>query len=129
DVRELRGAGGGGGLAGRLAGVGGELVLGLAIVADVVDLEQRLRHADLVVTGEGHLDAQSFAGKVVGGVATAAATAGVELFVVAGAIDDDVRDRVPTVSLVERYGTERAMRDPLGCISEVVRDHLASTRA
>ncbi len=126
DVRELPGAGAAGGLAGGLAALGGELVPGFDLVADEVDLEGHLRGADLVVTGEGYLDAQSFAGKVVGGVADLAGALGVEVLVVAGDTDRDVRDRVPTVSLVERFGPDRAMREPQGCITEVVREHLAA---
>ena len=60
------------GLAGGLAAVGAELVEGFEVVADEVDLWERIEGADLVVTGEGFLDAQSFEGKVVGGVAAMA---------------------------------------------------------
>jgi glycerate kinase len=36
------------------------------------ELHDRIARADLVVTGEEHLDAQSFEGQVVGGVAGSA---------------------------------------------------------
>src|SRR3712207_7575545 len=42
------------------------------LVCDAVGLRACVRAADLVVTGEGMLDAQSFEGKVVGGVAALA---------------------------------------------------------
>ncbi len=73
DVRELEGSGAAGGLAGGLAAVGAELVPGFELVADEVGLAERIEGADLVVTGEGFLDEQSFDGKVVGGVAELAA--------------------------------------------------------
>jgi len=43
-------------------------VPGFDVVADAIDLEDRVAPADLVVTGEGFLDGQSFEGKAVGGV-------------------------------------------------------------
>ena len=76
DVSELDGAGAAGGLAGGLAALGGRLVSGFELVAEHVDLEERACAADVVVTGEGHLDAQSLDGKVVGGVCGLAADDG-----------------------------------------------------
>ena len=118
DVRGVVGAGAAGGLAGGLAAVGASLVNGFDVVADVVDLADRIEGADLVVTGEGFLDEQSFHGKTVGGVARLAAEAGVPLLVVAGEALED--QPVPFESLVRRFGRDRALGDPLGCIAEVV---------
>ena len=123
DVRDLVGAGAAGGLAGGLAALGAKLLAGFDLVADVVELADRIEGADLVVTGEGFLDEQSFNGKTVGGVARLAAEAGVPLLVVAGEALED--QPVPFVSLVARFGRERAMTDPLGCVTEVVADRLA----
>jgi glycerate kinase len=125
DVRELEGGGAAGGLAGGLAAVGAQLVPGFEVVADELDLWDRLQDADLVVTGEGFLDEQSFDGKVVGGVVALAAEAGVPVFAVAGEVFDRVDDRVEAVSLVERYGAERAMNDTGACVEEVVAERLA----
>ena len=52
-----------------LAALGGQLVPGFDLVADELGLYDAVEGADLVITGEGHLDRQSFEGKVVGGVA------------------------------------------------------------
>jgi hypothetical protein len=64
-------------LAGGLAAIGARLVDGFELVADELELWERIDGADLVITGEGFLDAQSFEGKVVGGVAELAAAEGV----------------------------------------------------
>ncbi|HLI25171.1 MAG TPA: glycerate kinase, partial [Acidimicrobiales bacterium] len=70
DVRHLEGGGAAGGLAGGLAAAAGaRLVAGFDAVAEILELGDRMEAADLVVTGEGFLDEQSFAGKTVGGVA------------------------------------------------------------
>jgi glycerate kinase len=128
DVRGLSGAGAAGGLAGGLAALGGELVPGFALVADELDLASAVRAADLVITGEGHLDRQSFEGKVVGGVQALADEAGRPVVAIVGERDDDVASRIPSVSLVEQFGPERAWREPLACIEEAARSVLASRR-
>jgi glycerate kinase len=130
DVREIEGSGAAGGLAGGLAAIGAKLVPGFDLIADEVDLDRCIEGADLVVTGEGFLDAQSFEGKVVGGVAELAAELGVPVLAVVGQMFDV--DAVPpsldVVSLVDRFGEERARADTLACIEEVVGEALAARR-
>jgi glycerate kinase len=105
-------------LAGALAALGGRLAPGFELVADEIDLADRLAGADLVITGEGHLDEQSFEGKVVGGVVAYASEAGAPVHAIVGDADDDARDRIPTTTLVERFGLARAEREPLWCIEQ-----------
>ena len=125
DLSGVEGAGAAGGLAGGLVAVGGELVPGFDLLADELRLVERVTTADLVVTGEGHLDAQSFEGKVVGGMEDLAAAAGVRVVAIVGDADADVVGRLETISLVERYGEERAMTATLGCVDEAVSAILA----
>jgi glycerate kinase len=126
DVRGLDRSGAAGGLAGGLATVGARLVDGFELVADELGLFERFAGADLVVTGEGYLDPQSFEGKVVGGVVELAAAAGVPVLAVVGDVDDQIHDlaarngSVEVTSLVRTYGRERAWHDPLGCIQSSV---------
>ena len=126
DVTELWGSGAAGGLAGGLAAVGASIVSGFELIADELDLAASMEEADLVVTGEGFVDDGSFDGKVVGGVVELAAEVGVPVLVIAGEVFDAVADRVDAVSLVERFGRERALADATGCIAEVVAAHLAA---
>lgn len=89
DVIELPGAGAAGGLgAGLLAFTGAKLRPGVALVAEACRLERAIAGADLVLTGEGRIDAQSAFGKVPVGVAQIAAKHGVPTVAVAGAIGD-----------------------------------------
>jgi glycerate kinase len=125
DVRELEGSGAAGGLAGGLAAVGARLESGFDVVADEVELYDRLEHADLVITGEGFIDAESFEGKVVGGVAAMAADLGIPVLAVAGRCFDGTDALIDAVSLVDRIGEERAMTDTLAAIEEVVAERLA----
>ncbi len=130
DVSTLPGAGAAGGLAGGLAALGGRLLPGFDLVADTVDLYEQLNDADLVITGEGHLDEQSFHGKVVGGVVRMAAEAGVPVAVVCGAVDPDLDpsllEGLHVVSMVERFGEERSLREPRWCVEAAARELLRS---
>jgi glycerate kinase len=59
---------------------------GIARVLELVRFDELLARADLVVTGEGRLDAQTAHGKVVAGVAAACARAHVPCVAVVGSI-------------------------------------------
>jgi glycerate kinase len=125
DVAAMHGAGAAGGLAGGLAAAGASLVEGFDLVADELDLDAALDGADLVVTGEGFLDEQSFDGKVVGGVLDRAMEAGVPVLAVAGEVFDDAGLRLQAISLVERFGEERSRSDTVACVEQVVAEALA----
>ena len=126
DVRPLPGGGAAGGLAGGLAAVGATIVPGFDLVADELGLDELLEGADLVVTGEGFLDAQSFEGKVVGGVAELADTLDVPVLAVAGEVYDGAGDRICAVSLTARAGAERSRAEAGALVEAVVAEHLAS---
>jgi len=119
DVSELDGGGAAGGLAGALACVGAELVSGFDLVAERLELDSDVESADLVVTGEGFLDEESFSGKVVGGMVDMARHFRVPVVAVVGECFDGMEERVPTVSLVERFGRAKALADPASLIAEV----------
>ncbi len=125
DVPDLPGSGAAGGLAGALAAIGARLLPGFELVASRLGLDERLAEADLVVTGEGRLDATSFTGKVVGRVLERAAAAGVDALVVAG--DVAAVTPVDAVSLIERCGRERALAEPADCLAEIVAKALATS--
>jgi len=118
DVRALEGAGAAGGLAGGLAALGATLGGGFDLVADRIELAERIEGADLVIAGEGLLDEESFHGKAVGGVVALAAEAGVPVVIVAG--DAVGEHSVPYRTLVDAVGEERAWADPLGGLAELV---------
>ncbi|TPW12114.1 MAG: glycerate kinase [Acidimicrobiaceae bacterium] len=116
DVTAIAGGGAAGGLAGALAALGGQLLPGFDLVADEVDLDDALTTADLIITGEGYLDAQSFDGKVVGKVQELARSLGTPVGAVVGDADPAVARRIANVSLVAMFGIDRAMNEPLWCI-------------
>jgi len=69
DVKNYPGAGAAGGLgAGMMVFLGGKLQPGVELVLDTVRFEEKVKGADLVITGEGRLDKQTIYGKTVLGV-------------------------------------------------------------
>lgn len=69
-VDDLPGGGAAGGVAaGLFAFLGARVTSGIHLIADLVKLEEAIERADLVVSGEGRVDRQTFFGKVVSGVA------------------------------------------------------------
>jgi len=95
DFRNNPGAGAAGGLGfGLMSFCSGELRPGFDVVADAVELEEKIRRADVVITGEGKLDCQTLEGKAPAGVARLARKFGKRVFAVVGraAPDQHVRD-------------------------------------
>lgn len=137
DVEQVPGSGAAGGLGGGLLAVGAEIVGGFDLIAEEVGLFASMETAELVVTGEGQLDAESLNGKVVGGVGEIAAECGARMLVLCGAVDPNfdpaLFDRLglvarPTViSLSDTFGLERALSDPIACAQEALTSFLASS--
>jgi len=126
DVIAVPRSGAAGGLAGALHAVGADLVSGFDEVARLGRLRERLAGADVVVTGEGRLDAGSLEGKVVAGVC-ALTSPHQRVLVVCGATDADavrqLRGHHPWIhveDLVTRFGEFRARHETLACVAEVV---------
>ncbi|SDJ25340.1 glycerate kinase family protein [Salimicrobium halophilum] len=90
DITHVPGAGAAGGLGGALAGfLQGQMQPGFELVADLTGLEEELREADLVFTGEGKLDSQSMNGKVPIGVAKTAEKYGIPSVAFGGSVETE----------------------------------------
>lgn len=84
---DVPGAGAAGGLGAAVLALGGELKRGIDAVLDACGFDRLLENADLVISGEGRVDAQSVAyGKVIGGIARRCTAAGVPLALIAGSL-------------------------------------------
>lgn len=85
------GAGAGGGLGfGLMAFCGARMRPGIDLVLDTAGFDRMLDSSDLVLTGEGNLDAQSAYGKAVAGVAARAGRRGIPVLAVAGGLGEDL---------------------------------------
>ena len=96
------GAGAAGGLgAGLIAFARAKVQPGFEVVAAALGLRERIRGADLLLTGEGCLDGQSGYGKTVAGLARMAAESGVPVLVVPGTLGPGWETILPYVGGVE----------------------------
>jgi glycerate kinase len=69
DVAQTPGAGAAGGLGyGAMAFFAAQLRRGIEIVLDLTGFDEAARAADIIITGEGHLDGQSAQGKLIQGL-------------------------------------------------------------
>lgn len=85
DISQIPGAGAAGGLAGgAIAFMNGAIRSGTDYFLEVAKLEDHLRGADLIVTGEGLLDGQTAYGKAIDGVSHLARKAKVPCVVICG---------------------------------------------
>ena len=87
DRRDEPGAGAAGGVGfAAIAVLGGRMRPGIEVVAEVVQLRRAVAGSDLVITGEGRVDAQTLRGKTPAGVIEVARSAGVPVVVLAGSV-------------------------------------------
>jgi len=132
EVKNIPGAGAAGGLgAGSIAFLGAELRPGIKLMIEASRLEERIKGADLVISGEGRIDEQTVYGKTPVGVAEMAKKEKIPVIIIGGEIRGDVEalyergvdavvsciDRIlPRAEAMKeakktlRQATERAMR-------------------
>ena len=95
DVASQKGSGAAGGIAGGLhAFLNARLASGIEILLDEMRFDALIEDADLVISGEGRIDAQSLMGKVLSGVAKRCQKAHVPLIALGGGIDDALEEHV-----------------------------------
>ena len=89
EITEDAGAGGAGGLGGAfLAFLNAELKPGIELLLRTLKFDEKIKDADLIITGEGRVDRQSVMGKVPFGILEEANKQGIPVIVVAGSIAD-----------------------------------------
>ncbi len=123
DLRDRPGAGAAGGLGfGLMAFCGARLRPGVEVVMEAVDLVRAMAEADIAITGEGALDAQSLRGKVPAGIMGLAEEVGVPVAILCGRAEV-APDGVTVMSLVDAVGEEAAVgqaRSSLESVAEAL---------
>jgi glycerate kinase len=90
DFRAVPGAGAAGGMGfGLMSFWGAQVRSGFTTIAEAIDLETIVAQSDLVVTGEGSMDAQTLEGKGPAGVAVLARKLGKRVIAFAGCMSDE----------------------------------------
>ena len=87
DIATMEGAGAAGGLGGGFVGLlGARLVRGVDMVLQAIRFDEIIKGCDLVMTGEGCLDAQTFMGKAPSGVLRVAQMQGIPVVAIGGTV-------------------------------------------
>ena len=94
DLSDMEGSGAAGGLGGAFkACLGADLRRGIDIVLDTMDFTEKIKDADLIITGEGRIDSQTAKGKVISGIISRAATSGIPVTAIAGIVELSDKER------------------------------------
>jgi len=118
DLADIPGAGAAGGLgAGAIAFLGARIRSGIELVLELVGFDREVAAADLVVTGEGKLDAQSLRGKAPVGVARAATAHGVPVVALAGVVEAADRE-LRAAGFEEAHALAELEPDPARSMAE-----------
>ncbi|MDH5474591.1 MAG: glycerate kinase [Cyclobacteriaceae bacterium] len=91
NVDTIKGAGAAGGLGASLFGIlGAKMTSGIDLITDYLQLDEKIQHSDLVITGEGKIDNQTLYGKAIMGIAKIAKKHKVPVIAIAGKVDNGI---------------------------------------
>ncbi len=93
DIDQVPGAGAAGGSgAGLMAFLKGKLVNGIELILQTLKIDEHLKGAHMVFTGEGKIDEQTLHGKTISGIATMAKKHNVPVIVITGKIGEGIEE-------------------------------------
>ena len=133
DVRNIPGAGAAGGLGGGfIAFLDARLERGIEMVLDAIGFDAIISGADLVITGEGRVDSQTFTGKTPYGIMKRASEQGIRTVLVGGTVKLDDGDDIsefgavysatpPGMPLEEAMHPETAAENIRTAIAEIMK--------
>lgn len=90
--------------------LGVELTPGIDFILEELDFAEKIKGADLIVTGEGRVDVQSLMGKVLSGVLKLAANYGSPVVSISGSVSD--YDLLKQAGLKEAYSLDTKSLSP-----------------
>lgn len=123
DYSKVPGAGAAGGLGWMLMNLGAAMEKGGTLVADMIGLEEAIKNADLVVTGEGKSDFQTMDGKAPSIVAEIADRHGKPVYLISGQITENLSGHFAgTYALADDYtDVEAVMENTEEYLAELIR--------
>src|SRR5436190_13390630 len=124
DCRNEAGAGAAGGLGfGLMSFCGAKVRPGFEVVAEAVDLESKIKDADVVITGEGSLDRQTLEGKTPAGVARLARKLGKPVFAIVGRATKDREVREMFDGVYENARPGMSEQENMSHAAELLREN------
>lgn len=130
DLQNIPGSGAAGGLAGGgVVFLNGKIVSGTDLIFNYCNLEEKIKNADWVITGEGKIDHQTFEGKLVSAVLNLCKKHNKKVILVAGKADANIselknEDIVHLYQLTENHTPEYAIQNA-GELLEVIGEKIA----
>lgn len=134
DITNIEGGGAAGGLGAAFHGyLNGHLESGVELIMDVLGVEEELKNANLVITGEGQLDAQTTMGKVPAGMANLAKKYNIPVIAVGGSLTEDAYElnqygidavfsiQISPVSIEKAMEGERTQKNIEKTVEQVMR--------
>lgn len=119
------GAGAAGGLgAGSKFFLNAKIKSGINFILDFIQLEEKIKNADMIISGEGKIDKQTLSGKVVKGVADLAKKHDKKLVLIAGICELNENElselgAAQVITLVDRNTSEsEAMQNPVKVLGQ-----------
>lgn len=117
DISEIPGAGAAGGLAGGLMAVcEPRIKSGFEVLSELCSLEEKIKKADIIITGEGKTDKQTLMGKLPMQVTKLAKSMGKRVVCVSGAITEEGRNLGADLYIPLSHGeitAEMTIADPV----------------
>ena len=132
DIRDIPGSGAAGGLGGGfIAFLDARLERGIEMVLEAIGFDAVIAGADLVITGEGRVDSQTFTGKTPYGIMKRASDQGIKTVVIGGSVKLDDGDYIsefdavypttpPGMPLEEAMRPETAAENIRTAIAEIM---------
>ena len=95
SLHNKKGAGAAGGAGGAFqAFFPGEMKQGIDVILEAISFDEHLHDTDLILTGEGKTDAQTFSGKTPYGIARVGQDAGVPVILISGMLDVESQEKL-----------------------------------
>jgi glycerate kinase len=97
DVQQIKGSGAAGGLAGGLAAIfNTDIISATNLIFQVTDIEQKIKQADIIISGEGKIDRQTLNGKLLAKISELVKKHDKKLWAICGyfAGDDDLQKQL-----------------------------------
>lgn len=134
NLKHISSSGAAGGLGGALYLLGAQLVPGIELVIEYTNLKDKCEGADLIISGEGSIDAQTINGKVISGIARLAGSIQVPMIAFGGIVSSDADnlydigvDALYEISKEDQTQMERlkyARENLCSCTFEVIDRHI-----
>lgn len=126
ECQNIKGAGAAGGMGiGSIVFLKGNLISGIDLIKELAQFDDRIKNADLIITGEGQLDQQTVSGKTIKGIVDSAKLNNIKVAVLCGSIDlNDVELKEFGISYADAVirkakNLEDAMKNSYKYVSEM----------